>query len=303
MDVGYSGIAHGMWARYEEPGAALTDGRRKGLATMKKLSIPLALFCVLVSGCRYEVADDDARVDVTEASILPSNEEVLAKAYDNSYQIPEGFYVDDRADNPLSYSLYHVKDQSVSYELCTDVYDEALAWEAADNENRAVNGTYVASVETDRYFEFVRELSYPDSVGNVTGSTSPGFARVFKCSYVNRDGADRNLRDGYAGTLNISPLSENVIKTYSEYMWQFAFFWPARKKVLESHSAETGDYYQNTLLLALVTNQGNNRCDLLQLVDWVFSVDKSNGQITKSLRPIYQMESQLVDGIPQECAN
>ena len=143
--------------------------------------------------------------------------------------------------------------------------------------------------------------AFPDGIGNIPDSTSPGFARAFKCSYVNREGADRSLLDGYAGQLNVRPLTEEVIRTYSEYMWQFTFFWPASKKVLDSYSAETGDSYQNTLLLPFVTNQGNDRCDLIEVVEWVFSVDKTSGEIAKSFRPAYQMEAHRENGIPQEC--
>jgi hypothetical protein len=269
---------------------------------MIKSIIP-AIACVLVAACRYEVADEDVQVITTGMRVLPSNGEILTKAYDASSQAPEGFYVDERADTRRSYTLHHVKDQSASFELCTDDFDEALAWEEADFASREIAGLYIASAENNRYFEFIRELSYPDSVGNVSDPTSPGFARIFKCSYINRTGADRNLRDGYAGKLNLSPLAEESIKSYAEYMWQFTFFWPARKNVLDSYSAETGEGYQNTLLLTLVTNQGNDRCDLVELIDWEFAVDTSSGQITKSFRKIYQIEAQLVDGVPQECSS
>ncbi len=181
--------------------------------------------CLALSACgdeEGESSDDTLRT-------YPPDEEVIAKAYNNTYNVPEGFLVDERANTTRSYTLYHVKDPSVSYELCTDNYAEASAWESADNFSRAVNGVYVDSYENDRYFEFIRELAYPDSIGNITDSTSPGFSRIFKCGYVNRDGVDRNLRDGYAGTLNVQPLSEGSISTFVEYMWQFTFFWPAQK--------------------------------------------------------------------------
>lgn len=270
---------------------------------MKKMSTPLFVCCALISGCRSDGAVESGQDDASVVKALPSNDEVLAKAYDSTYQVPAGFYIDERADTPGSYSIHHVKDQSISYELCTDDYDDALAWEAMDNASRSVTGPFITSVENYRYFEFVRALSYPDSIGNISDPTSPGFARVFKCGYVNRIGADRNLLDGYAGQLNIRPLSKEAIKTYSEYMWQFTFFWPARKKVLDSYSAETADSYQNTLSLAFVTNRGNDQCDLVEVVEWVYSVDKISGEISKSFRPVYQMEARQVNGIAQECAD
>ena len=187
--------------------------------------------------------------------------------------------------------------------MCTDDYNEALTWEAADNDSRAVNGEYVGSYENDKYYEFIRELSYPDSFGNIPDPTSPGYARIFKCSYVNRDGVDRNLRDGYAGTLNQGRMSEDVIRIFSEYMWQYTFFWPARKKVLETFSAPEENSFKHTLLLAFASSQGTDRCDLIEVVDWVFTVDKSTGQISKDFNLLYQFEARLVDGIAEKCAS
>ena len=264
---------------------------------MKRLFGILAISWFALSACRdgEGVSPDDI--------LRPylSDEEVIAKAYDNTYTVPDGFFVDERANTTGSYTMYHVKDASVSYELCTDNYDEALSWESADNVSRSVNGVYVDSSENDRYFEFIRELSFPDGVGNITDATSPGFSRVFKCSYVNRDTVDRNMRDGYAGTLNVRPLSEEVISTFVEYMWQFTFFWPARKTVLDFFSDERAHAYQHTLMLAFVTNQGFDKCDLIEVVDWVFTVDKDDGQVTKDFILQYEFEAQLINGLPETC--
>jgi len=257
----------------------------------------LTISCLAMCACRTEGGSppDEAK------QALPSTGEVLAMAYDNSYAVPADFLVDERAHTTGSYSIYHVKDESTSYELCSNDFVEASAWESADNASRSVNGLYVDSYENDRYFEFVRELAYPESIGNISDPTSPGFSRVFKCGYVNRDGVDRNIHNGYAGRLNVRPLSEDVIRTFAEYMWQFTFFWPARKTVLDSFSAEQVHDYRHTLRLAFVTNQGFGRCDLVEVVDWLFTVDKGSGQVTKDFVLQYQFEAQLIAGIPEEC--
>ncbi len=232
---------------------------------------------------------------------IPSNAEIIAAVYDSAYTVPDGFFIDERADTPQSYSLYHVKDASISYELCTDDYYEALAWEEADNLSRSVNGLYIDSYENDKYFEFIRELFYPDDVGNVQGATSPGFARVFKCSSINRDGVDRNLRDGYAGVLNTRPLTAGVVRNFTEYLWQFAFFETSLRKVLDSFSTERADAIEHTLVLAFVVNQGYGQCDRIEVIDWVFSADKSSGEVTKDFRFRFAIEAEVVDGSPQQC--
>ena len=268
---------------------------------MKTQHTLVILGLLAIAACNADNPADESGDSTLESRVLPDENEIISKAYDNNYQQPIGFYRDERTDTPGSYSVYHVKDVSVSYELCTDDYAEAQAWEDADNDSRAVNGAYVSSYENERYFEFIRDLSYPDGIGNITDPTSPGFARVFKCSYVNRDGADRNIRDGYAGTLNQAPLTKESVRTYSEYMWQFTFFWPARNKVLQTFSSENEETYAHTLVLAFVTNRGTDNCDLIEVVDWVFSVDKRSGHLTKEFNLLFELEAELVDSSPRKC--
>lgn len=237
----------------------------------------------------------------TKVRIFPDDSEVIAKIYDNSYQVPNDFFMDDRHTTAGSFSLYHVKDTSMSYERCSNDYQQALDWEAEDNANRAVGGDFIGSVESDNYFEFVRKLYFTDSIANSESPFSSGFARVFKCNYVDRAGADRNLRNGYAGQLNRRPLSASSIKNYAQYMWQFTFFTATRKAVLETFSTEKDDVYQHTLLLAFLTNQRPDRCDLIEVVDWIFSVNKVDGEIGKQFNLLYQMEARLEDGVAVQC--
>ncbi len=262
----------------------------------------IAVFSLLaLAACKSPNSGDESSTSELQQRILPSDSELLSAMYDINYQAPDNFYVDERASTSRSYTLYHVKDPSISYELCTDDYQQALAWETADNESRSVNGYYVDSYENDRYFEFIRELSFSDGIGNIVDLTSPGFARVFKCSYVNRDGVDRNLRDGYAGTLNFRPLTRESLQIYSEYMWQFTFFWPAQKKVLQSFSSEKSNGFDHTLVLAFRTNRGTEQCDLIEVVDWVFSVDKESGNLTKEFNLLFDLEAELINGVPTKC--
>lgn len=262
---------------------------------MKYSSMICAALCLVTGACR---TSDGSGASVHE---YLADEEVMRLAYDNQYSVPENFLVDDRADTPGSFTIYHVKDESVSYELCTDSETDALAWESEDNVSRSVNGAFVELHQNDRYFEVVRELDYSGSIGNAGDPISPGFSRIFKCAYVNRDGVDRTLRNGYAGTLNVQPLDGIALREFVEYMWQFTFFWPAQKTVLESLPGETPDSYNHTLRLAFLTVQGYGNCDLIEVVDWVFTADKSGGEVTKEFVHLYEFEARLVNGLPQRC--
>ncbi|HSD69334.1 MAG TPA: hypothetical protein VLB07_07270 [Woeseiaceae bacterium] len=227
--------------------------------------------------------------------------EVAELVYDTSYRVPPGFYVDERADSDQSFTLHHVKDESNSYEVCTDDFNEAMSLESADNDGRSVNGLYVGSYENSRYFEFIRELSYPDGIGNVPEPTSPGYARVFKCSYVDRAGVDRHLRDGYAGRLVAAPLTLEVAKNLVEYLWQFAFFWQGQAKVLDTRSASLADSFRHGLILGIRTGQGVGKCDRIDVFEWQFTADRTTGVLEKSFIALASFEAELLNGAPRIC--
>ena len=235
------------------------------------------------------------------SAALPGNREIAALVYDNLYSVPDGFFVDERADTDRSYTVHHILDESRSYELCSDDYAIAMAWEDADNATRSVQGYFVESYENARYFEFVRELAYENDIGNIDDVTSPGFARVFKCSNTNRDGVDRALLSGYAGTLNSHPLSTESVRNFAEYLWQFRFLPNSRKKVIGSYSSQTSDVLQHTLQLALSSGQGNGNCDLIEIAEWHFMADPANGQVSKNFEIIGSFEARLDAGTPELC--
>lgn len=236
-----------------------------------------------------------------EAPALPTNDRIAELLYDNSYSAPAGFYVDERASTDRSYTVHHVLDESSSFELCTDDYAEAMAWEAADNASRSVQGYFVESYDNERYFEFVRELSYKHDVGNIDDITSPGFGRVYKCSNTDRNGVDRTLVSGYAGTLNVRPLQAAAVKDFAEYLWQFTFFPTSRKKVLDSYSSASGDTLAQTLVLAFASSQGAGRCDRIEVAEWTFAANRMTGEIRKSFQTSHFFEARSVNGTAAIC--
>lgn len=240
---------------------------------------------------------DETRI----GNALPSDQTVLNKIYDSNYRVPENFYVDDRAHTPRSYSVYHVTDPSNSYERCTDDIGTAQRWEEASNSGRAVSGVYVGAIDNERYFEFIRELSYEDDVGNVADLTSPGFARVFKCSYINRDGVDRQSRDGYAGMLTVRSAKSETLENMVQYLWQFTFFWPEKAVVLATFSTEHAETLEHTLQLATRTVQGTDRCDRIDVVDWTFEMNRADATIQKRFEMRHRFEAQSVGGEPAVC--
>jgi hypothetical protein len=252
-------------------------------------------------GAASEPATTVEPKQTVETRSLPGDHDIIARIYDPFFSVPTGFFVDERASTAQSYTIHHVMDESGSYELCTNDFVTAESWEAADNESRSVNGYYVGAYENDRYFEFVRELSYDDDVGNIDDLTSPGFARIFKCSTVSRDGVDRSLLSGFAGQLNTQPIGSSDVREFAEYLWQFAFFPERYKKVLDSYSSTTGGTPGQTLLLGFASSQGFGHCDLVEVVEWRFTANQQSGEVSSQFEVVHSFEAEVVDGSPRLC--
>ncbi len=267
--------------------------------TMKFSTLLLLPVLVISAACGGSGTPDTANPATAQSAPLPADSDILSKAYDPLYSVPNGFFVDERASTTRSYTVHHVLDASASFEMCTDDLVEAQALEDADNRSRAVSGYYVTSYENDRYFEFIRELSYTEDVGNIGEPTSPGYARVFKCNHTNRDGVDRALLNGYAGRLDPARLSAATLREFTEYFWQFTFLNVTAKKVLLSYSDEPR--LRHTLLLALVVNQGIDSCDRVDVVEWRFAADPASGEVTRQFGTVRRFEARLSAGQASLC--
>ncbi len=272
------------------------------MKTSHQVLLPLvALFAAACGGSGSADSPKPPASTAASGPQLPADAVIAAKAYDPGYLVPETFFADLRSDTVGSYTIHHVLDNSQSYELCSDDLVEAQGWEEADNASRAVNGYFVASIETDRYFEFVRELSYTQDVGNITTPTTPGFARVFKCGHTNRNGVDRNLLDGYSGRIDPAVLSSARLRDFTEYLWQFAWFNVSRKKVIASHTGSLPDALRHTLVLALVNNQGTGNCDRIDVAEWHFDANPATGEITRRFELHHSFAAALEGGVARLC--
>lgn len=282
-------------------------GERRGnclpFDTMKHSTLTLLPILVVAAACGGSGSAESGKNTTPDDRFvaLPSDAEILIKAYDSDYHVPDGFFVDERATTTRSYTVHHVLDASASFELCSNDLVEAQAWEAADNAARAVNGYYVTSYENERYFEFVRELAYTQDVGNIAEPTSPGYARVFKCSHTSRDGVDRSLLDGYAGRIPTERLDAASLRDFTEYLWQFTFFNVSHKKVIDSYASHASAGLQHTLLLAFVVNQGVDACDRIDVIDWRYTADPASGDVERRFDTVHSFGARLVDGTPTLC--
>lgn len=268
-------------------------------------ALPILAMLAATAGCSggSSTATDSpvASAPPSQSQSLPPDEDIVAKVYDPDYSTPADFFVDERAGTAQSYTVHHVLDDAGAFELCSDDFETASAWESADNASRSVSGYYVGAYENDRYFEFIRELSYEDDVGSVDDLTSPGFARVFKCQSVSRNGVDRSRLEGFAGRINARPLDDERLRAFAEYFWQFTFFPARHRKVLSSQPVPAGGSPRHAMLLAFAISQGTGRCDRIEVAEWTFTADAVSGEVSSDFTIVHTFEADVVSGSPRIC--
>src|SRR5688572_2156271 len=84
-----------------------------------------------------------------------SDQEIARLVYSGTPRTPEGF--DLEPDTGASYtSTTHLKNGDSRYELCTDDWSQALAWEEGAASQQPDAPDLVATNAEARYFEFIR---------------------------------------------------------------------------------------------------------------------------------------------------
>ncbi len=278
------------------------DSRRK------RRTLVIATALALVAACQSDSGPEVETGSKATGILLPSDEAILSKVYSGDPRTPAGFYRDPALTAAGGgVTVRHIDTVSVldpaspdtaavvPYELCTDDPAQAMDWSESDHRFRTESGDLVATAETDRYFEFTRALTaVPDWAG---------LARVFKCSFLDRSGANRRDVTGPAGRLNVRPMSAASLKAVTEYLWTFSQFNNHANVVLATATAETADAWRHTLTMATLTPGAgsDSGCDLVEVRDWEMSVDRGDGELSWALRPVKTLSASRGDGVAQVC--
>jgi hypothetical protein len=204
---------------------------------------------------------------------LPAeDQQIAALLYAGAPRTPAGFRADDAPLGFEQVTTYHLKTQQLAmpaaspHEICTDDWNEALAWsaEVAAHSPQALD--YVASETTERYFE----------LGHVPRGQSDRYVRmrVFRCAYLDRSGVDLTAGGGFAGTLGARPLDAIALRDLSEYLWFFTPYNNVDHAVLASEPRPaTG------LAIARLERAASGSCDRVSLRDWTHTAHPTTGML------------------------
>ncbi|MBB6092886.1 hypothetical protein HNQ60_001764 [Povalibacter uvarum] len=260
---------------------------------------------VLLSSCGGGGGDaapaSPATVTPPLRAVEQSDLQIAQLLYTGTPRTPVGFEED--APGAGHVSTAHLKNTDIDaslvasqpqYELCTDDWNEALAWSEAHAQSASQYADLVVTEDTSKYFEFGRSRAgEPDLTLR---------ERVFKCTYVNRTNANLRVAEGSAGQLNHRPLTANELQSLGEYLWQFTSYNNFGHAVLKSSTSNATTSLSHTLIIASLVRDGySTNCDRVDVVAWRHSASTATGELLLDLETLWSFGARETAGTATLC--
>jgi hypothetical protein len=225
-------------------------------------------------------------------AVPQSDLEIAQLLYTDAARTPPDFYSEPP---PASGYLatYHVKNTDLAplaapaeptHEMCTDDWSEALAWSETVAASRPTASDLVATDTAEQYYQIVRLQRAPN----------PGTEqiRVYRCEFLDRNGADLARTTGIAGHLNKRPLALTDVRWTLEYLWRFSLYNNVDNVVLKSASVAAAASPAYELVLASMTRgAAPGGCDQVRVFTWSYRTDAASGQLISEQRELWEFDS------------
>lgn len=239
----------------------------------------------VLAGALATAACDGGSDSPSGATLVMADRDIAAQLYAGTPRTPAGFVTDPFPPSYAQVTTYHLKTDDLAapaamvYELCTDDWNEALAWSEEAATRAPVYLDLVSNETTTRYFEFDRVPSgMPDRYVRM---------RVYRCAYLDRVGVDLTTPGSFAGTFNQRPIDAAALQGLAEYLWLFTFYNNAGHAVIASDAAAGGLAHALTLA-SLETGVAAPGCDRVTVREWRHSVDAISGALALATTVIRQ---------------
>ena len=235
-------------------------------------------------------------------SVAQSDLEIADLLYTDRARTPPGFYTEDAPSTGYT-ATFHIKNSDVAllaaptdptYELCSDDWNQALAWSETVAVAAPVYSDLTATDSNEHFFEFVR----------VPRSTTLGTERmrVYRCAFVDRVGADAGRSTGTEGHLNRRPVAASDLKWIVEYLWRFSSYNNVDNVVLKSAAIAGATSPTHELTLAALTRgAGAAGCDRVRVFAWRYRADPASGELTSELSGLWNFDARNDSGSTQLC--
>jgi Mg2+ and Co2+ transporter CorA len=230
---------------------------------MKK-GIILSLLTIVIWSCETN--------DNPFSNLTTEDREIVDKAYSKTYMYPTGFNFQQNLDGSLYYeNTVSIRTSQTSWiELSTNDKQQAKDWSETSSSTSAYYRDLVAERETEKYFEFKRvySLNTKDVI----------LSRVHKSTYF-IPSFDKRNPSSTIGTLKENPINEETTKDFIEYMWT-SYMIGYTEKVLEYTITDYPDKVKYNLKSVNVTYGDFGLCDVIEVKNFDFFVDKQSGAVT-----------------------
>lgn len=205
-------------------------------------------------------------------NLTTEEREIVEKAYSKTYMYPTGFNFQQNLDGSLYYeNTVSIRTSQTSWiELNTIDKQQAKDWSETSSSTSAYYRDLVAERETEKYFEFKRVYSL--------NTRDVILSRVHKSSYF-IPFFDKFHPTSIIGTLKVNPINEEATKDFIEYMWT-SYMIGYTDKVLEYSITDYSDKVRYNLKSVNVTYGDFGLCDLIEVKNFDFFVDKQSGTVT-----------------------
>jgi hypothetical protein len=248
-------------------------------------------------------AQSPAPAATAPRAVSQSDLEIAQAVYGGSPRTPDGFYSDSAPSGHDLVATTHLKNTDLaasgptapSYELCTDDWNEALAWSESSAQQAAQYADLVATIDDARYFEF----------GRVRAGAPQLYqrSRVFKCAYLDRSSANLRSEAGPAGRLNRRPLGATELRTLSEYLWQFTTYNNFGHVVLKSAGEATASGFSHTLHIGALTRGGASAsCDRIDVIAWRHELNAATGALERTATKLWSFGARENAGVAELCS-
>ncbi|NJO13342.1 MAG: hypothetical protein HC872_07645 [Gammaproteobacteria bacterium] len=273
-------------------------------AVNEKIAAALLCCAVALASCGGGGGGDSAAPAPAPAAparvVTQSDAQIATLLYSDSQRTPSGFYADPIPSGVSYAATLHLKNTDLSgapqqHELCTDDWNEALGWSEVAADNAANYSDLVATETTARYYEF----------GRVPRGQTGGYlrARVYRCTYLDRDTVDLQGESPAAGRLNRRPLTGADLRELSEYLWLFTRYNNFGHVVLRSTGLATAAGFEHTLYLASLQRSAQApSCDRILVHSWRHLLDTATGDLQLQQQPLWEFGAREMSGAIELCA-
>ncbi len=259
----------------------------------------LAVVCACGGGGAQPLAQPQSARPVPQSDL-----NIAGLLYTDSARTPADFYAEPPPVSSYT-TTFHIKNSDVAaavaqqdptFELCTDDWNQALAWSETVALAEPVYSDLSATDNNEHFYEFVR---VPRS-----SSLGPRQMRVYRCDFIDRVGVDLQHATSAAGHVNKRPIAAPDLKWIAEYLWRFSSYNNVDNVVLKSAAVSGASDRTHELTLArLERSAGANGCDRVRVFTWRYRAASDSGQLVSTQSDLWTFDASSASGNAALCSH